>query len=563
MNKKLCQVISFIITFTMLIAVVTACNGNQSNPSETTTAAPTSQSTTQATEGTTNIDTSRALIELPIIKDGSVTLKLSCYENDPPNFSYASVLPVEQEIEKNTGVKIIYQPIAVGQYNTTMQTILAAGGDDMPDIVLIPGDPTAAMKYAAAGVIIPLEELIAKNAPDLVKYYQDNPLQKALCYTSDGHQYVYQADISGSAKTNPYCFAIRQDWLDMFNLQSPVTTDDWYKVLNVFKTQDPNQNGKNDEIPTLAMNHVWWTTTWGWAFNLHIFYSNGWWADKDGKVQFEFISSNCKDFLAYMNKLYKEGLLDPDFMTTDSDKFNSKLNRNLGGSFQAYASALSTYNAQLATAGVTGKFVPTVPPKGPKGDQFAEVGGPLGGPYFGITSACTNPEVAVKWIDYTLGSAEGNTLLTFGIKGKSYTEQDGKKAFTDFVMKNPDGFGVASALRSIGALPFFPYIQTIDMYNAQFANDPELVAIIDKLLPYNVSNYPSIMSTTIESNLESTVMADIMTLTWEMMTRFVLGQDNLDDFDAKYVQKVKDMGIDKVIDLKQTQYDRLKKIMEQ
>ena len=42
---------------------------------------------------------------------------------------------------------------------------------------------------------------------------------------------------------------MRKDWLDKFNLELPETIDEYYTVFKAFKTQDPNGNGKDDEIP--------------------------------------------------------------------------------------------------------------------------------------------------------------------------------------------------------------------------------------------------------------------------------------------------------------------------
>ena len=48
----------------------------------------------------------------------------------------------------------------------------------------------------------------------------------------------------------------RQDWLDKLGLPIPETTDDLYNTLKAFKTQDPNGNGLNDEIPfSFIFNH--------------------------------------------------------------------------------------------------------------------------------------------------------------------------------------------------------------------------------------------------------------------------------------------------------------------
>ena len=42
---------------------------------------------------------------------------------------------------------------------------------------------------------------------------------------------------------------INKTWLDKLGLQMPTTWDELENVLDAFKTQDPNGNGKADEVP--------------------------------------------------------------------------------------------------------------------------------------------------------------------------------------------------------------------------------------------------------------------------------------------------------------------------
>ena len=43
-------------------------------------------------------------------------------------------------------------------------------------------------------------------------------------------------------------FMINKTWLDKLGLEVPKTWDDLRKVMEAFKTQDPNGNGEADEI---------------------------------------------------------------------------------------------------------------------------------------------------------------------------------------------------------------------------------------------------------------------------------------------------------------------------
>lgn len=59
---------------------------------------------------------------------------------------------------------------------------------------------------------------------------------------------------------------INKTWLDNLGLKMPTNWDELLTVLRAFKTQDPNKNGKNDEIPMTAFNgHVYGTSYSGFA----------------------------------------------------------------------------------------------------------------------------------------------------------------------------------------------------------------------------------------------------------------------------------------------------------
>lgn len=50
---------------------------------------------------------------------------------------------------------------------------------------------------------------------------------------------------------------INKAWLDKLGLQLPTTTEEFYQVMKAFKEQDPNGNGKNDELPLTGSDEMW------------------------------------------------------------------------------------------------------------------------------------------------------------------------------------------------------------------------------------------------------------------------------------------------------------------
>lgn len=495
---------------------------------------------------------------LPFVKDGSLTLSFASYDNWYAPKSYAQNLPVWQEVEKNTGVKIKWDVSPASQYSDAMNVRLAAARD-LPDIIKLPADP---VKLGQDGIIVPLDDLIEKYAPNIKKFYADNPDIYKMAKSPDGHIYAISSVTSGAAYSDPYSLLIRKDWLDKLGLKEPTTLDEWYIVLKAFKEKDPNGNGKADEIPLSPQYALNGLAMFGNALGLHLsMYSYGYSVDANGKVQYDWLNPKAKELIVWLNKLYKEGLIDPEYMTKKDDKILADISRDLIGSTNSFLNQTGTYNSSNASS--KAEWINVVPPGSGNQKGFYEKYGPLSG-YTGISKDAKNKEIAMKWLDYIYASKEGARLVALGIEGKSYTMVDGKPQFTDFVTKNPDGLDPANALRSIGAFPITPWIRTDKGVYSEQAEmllriNPSRVALAEKLKPYLVDAAPFdfILPTPEEAAELVKIGVDIPTYQEETLNKFIVGREPI-NWEA-FTAKLKDLGIEKILQIKQKQYDRFKK----
>jgi putative aldouronate transport system substrate-binding protein len=477
------------------------------------------------------------------------TIKWATVENWYAPASMTSGLPIWKEIEKKTNTKIVWDVAADAQYLTAMQTRMAVA-TDLPDIVRVPGgDPT---QYGQSGVLIPLEELISKYAPNITAVFENDPESKKLMTSGDGHIYGLAPIIRQSSFLMENMFIIRKDWLDKLSLKVPDNTDDWYNVLKAFKTMDPNGNKKADEIP-------WGNDPlfFGEAFGLHLWASawqGGYWAD-NGKVMYQWTDPRMKDLLTYLNKLYKEGLIDPDYGNPSAESFQSKVTKNLVGAANNWPDLTFAWAKLIRnTIDPNAKYAPVVPPAGPKGDRSLEGYGIVDMGFQGITKDCKDPEAAIKLMDY-LWSEEGQRYMAWGIEGKSYTMADGKPRYTDLVMNNPDGLGMSDVLRTLGAWPTVQWIQQEDTYRQMLEGDPEFAKTPETMKQYLVNPFPPLLATKEEQDQLTVLQNDINTYRSEMITKFIIGQEPISNFDI-FVKKLTGMGVAKLLQIKQTQYDR-------
>lgn len=498
---------------------------------------------------------------LPIVKDGSVTLSVGTQDNGYAAASYTQNLPVWKAIEEKTGVKIKWDVIPSAQYSQTMQVRLAAM-NGIPDIISLPsGDP---VKFGQDGVIIPIEKLIDQYASNMKKFYNDNPNLYKLAKAPDGHIYAISSVMSGTSLADPMGYLIRKDWLDKLGLKEPTTTDEWYNVLKAFKEKDPNGNGKADEIP---LSFSGWSVSMGFgdAWGQHLFFSKGFKPDKNGKLEYEWIDSTTKEFLAWMNKLYKEGLIDPDYLTQSAaDQLLKKVTQDTVGATRWYVNRLDTYDSAQKKAGHTQvNWIALPTPAGPNGYKgHTEKAGPISG-FYGITSTCKNQEIAIKWLDYVYASEEGYLFTNFGIEGKSYTMENGEPKFSEWTTKNPDGLDMSSALRSLGAMPSMPWIRNdkgaFSKQPPQTINHlPKTKEAVSKIVPTLIDSLPvsSILATPEEASRVNSIMADLQTKQDEWVAKFITGTEDINSKWDKYVKDLQLAGLDELMKIRQQQYER-------
>ncbi len=461
-----------------------------------------------------------------------------------------------KEMVKRTGITIKFLHPPAGQASEQYNLMIAS--KDLPDIIYmdwfsVPGGPGKAI---ADGSIIRLNDAIGRYAPNISKLYEDKPGVKKEVLLDDGSLYMFPF-----LNTDPYMRAggpvIREDWLKKLGLASPVTMADWYQMLKAFKDRDPNGNGKADEVPLICKRGKDLESIYSFAspFGIILGFYN-----KNGSVGYGPIEKAYKDYLTTMNQWYREGLLDPEYATTDDKSFDAKVSGELGGAWIGRISGtLGRFLRLMETQNPKFSLMGAVWPVGPAGKSYnirsnmatSAIG--FGG---AISTKNTHVKETVKWMDYQY-SLDGQMLMNFGVEGLSYTMVNGYPTFTDLVMKNPEGLAMSIALSKYSTAPFNG---TNDQDRRMF--DQTLFAPQQKATMgiwakgADVSLLlPPIMTTPDESVRMAAIMGDIETYFTEMMNKFIMGTEPLGKFDA-YVLQMKKMGIDEALAMKQKALDR-------
>jgi putative aldouronate transport system substrate-binding protein len=466
--------------------------------------------------------------------------------------SNLSETPFGKQLEKETGVKVKYTHPADGQSKEQFNLMIAS--NNMPDVVeydwnsSYPGGPEKAI---ADKVIMPLNELIDKHAPNLKKLLQQNKELDKMIKTDSGKYYVFPMirPDNGLVFRGPM---IRKDWLDELKLAVPTTIDEWYTVLKAFK----DKKGASAPLTAQYTNELNIQDAFIGAYKT----ANRFYIDDSGKVKYGPIDAQFKEALTLLRKWYAEGLLDKDFaLNTDSKALDNKMMSNSSGATVGLLSGgMGRWMETGKKADPKFQLVATKYPTLKQGER-AFIGqrdftyAPAGSK--AITAGTKNAELAVKWMDYAYGE-KGALLFNFGIEGDSYTMKNNTPAFTDKIQKDSK----------------YNFQQMVSQYtkpNGPFLGDgrktfntfPEQDEALKIWLETDAAKHvmPTFLTPTVEESKEvAKLVTAIASYKEEMFVKFVMGKESLDKFDD-YVKQIKDMGIDKVIKIYQDAFDRYNK----
>lgn len=458
-----------------------------------------------------------------------------------------------KELEQRTGVKVDFKHPSAG--NATEAFGLLVASRDLTDVIEYhwtgyPGGPSKAIEDE---IIIPLQDLIQEHAPNLQKVLDDYPEVKKQITTDDGMIYAFPSLSLHEIKVFGGML-VRKDWLDDLGLAEPETIDDWENMLRAFK----EQKGASNPL-TLLKSHLSGTNS-GFigAFGVN----NDFFVD-NGTVKYGPYDPAFKGFLELFNKWYEEGLLDPDFVTNDTSIVDSKITNGqsgatfgwIGGTLGKYLAAFEANNNQDANMVMTQYPVlekGTEPVFIPRDFEFNLYGAAA------ITTANQHPVETVKWLDY-LYSDEGHLLKNFGIEGLTYNMVDGYPTYTDLILKNPDGLNVAQATAKYFRANYPSPGLGDKRYLEQYYAYPQQKEALSLLAQYGDNAvdvlFPPATNTPDEAQELSVIMGEINTYRDEMIYKFILGAESLDNFD-KFTQQLKAMRIEEAIALKQAALDR-------
>lgn len=555
MHKK---TISFILVMIINASILTACNGvtpgsgpTDENASGTAALADTAK-IDSAIENASAVEDSSGYIytgEAPITQDGG-SIKILAQKSNYANVDISKA-PIVLKVFEEAGVSPEWQLFDYDSYESQITPILSSANTDA-DIIKIPdsGDPNQV--YIKSGLFVPLDEFF-DYMPNYTKWLSANPVEKAELTAEDGHIY-YVPGLNVADDYQP-CLMYNSVWLDKAGMEAPKDLDGLVELLKYFRDNDMNDNGDtSDEIPMSIMAEFL-PYMFGPAFGLDLV--SGFQADKDGNVTYSYADSeNYRKYLEFLNNLYEEGLLEPDYATLDRDMVIDRISKDLTGVAFDFSWAMSMMYSNVLPYydGTEAKAFIGVPPLSGEQKGFYVGRNALAG-MFGVNSGSDDIELAVKFLDYAM-SDHCQDYYQWGFEGESYTiKSDGTREYTEQGNDNDwlQAFGINPAF----VLPAAQSVEATDILVA-----PWHAEINRELRQYIKDPWPAIYATSKESDTVNLYMEDIQNTVNESANAFIVSDKNLsDDFDA-YIDELDSLNLSEVIDVKQTQYNRYLKALQ-
>lgn len=457
-------------------------------------------------------------------------------------------------IERKTGLEMdwIYESSLSNVKDEKFNLMMASG--EIADVVAYyegQGGHTMINRYGTEGAFLPLEELIARHAPNLKKAVLDDPLVREAVTAPDGRIYFIPMLSALNAERGWF---IRYDWLEKLGLEVPATTDDLYRVLTAFRDRDPNGNGQKDEIPLVVR-----TRGDDWTYNIgalaYAFDADTDWVLRGNRVAYGPAEPQFAEYLAYVQKLYTERLLDQEFLTRKGNPRDELLGKNVAGTLHDWFASTATLNDTLGPKIPGFNLRHFAPPVGTVPKPFTRIqmskvrvdGG------WSISSMNEYPVETIRMMDFVY-SPEGRLLTNFGVEGTHYVMKDGKPVYTELITKNPDGLGMHEALVTAGAQWKIGMVQSIE-YEAQFANAIATAARLDYMENYIADKFPTLSFTEAETEVLKDKYSQLRSYVLEMSARTIVGELKAADWTAR-VSEMKKMGLDEITAIYQAAFDR-------
>ena len=333
-------------------------------------------------------------------------------------------------LEEASGAKLEFQFFSSSGSEAKQQlTLMCNAKEKLPDVIVGFNDigHYSANQFGEDGFFIDLTDLIDKYAVNYKEQLAKLPKDRQEYIKTKGTNTI-TGETYGMPRVMPEAIDYRQSlmyinktWLDNVGLAVPTTIAELENVLKAFKTQDPNGNGKADEMPML-------TDATTYIINAFTCYESGAFNVTDGKLWDPVTTNEFRQALIKGNELVANELwneLSFTVTTTEYKKLISPVDEPCKvGIFSGHhetntnaeTNVLDEFIALVDLADETGK------------GGYSVITEPSVAWGAFITKDCENTELAMKFLD-SFYADKAVTIQRHGMEGEEWEFAEGKNAY--------------------------------------------------------------------------------------------------------------------------------------
>lgn len=347
-----------------------------------------------------------------------VTFYLSNNTKEVPSVNDVMQIPAIKHIADKTNTILDIQFLEHNKYNDNLRMKFASG--EYPDAWMAwsVGD----REEVAQGLNADLTDLVNQFGPNLK---QNIPQVSWDSVTLGGKIQAIPVPQEFNVAAGRV-FYVRKDWMDKVGIRNmPGTSDEFLDLLRAFRDRDPNGNGQQDEIPFTARQGFSWLegifNMWGitpFNFNVH-----------DGKVMPGFAAPDMKKALEFMATMYKEKLIDSEFLSANTGSiWSNKINSDKAGVWFHMSANGGTWQNDVQNALPDVKVDVSAMPC-PRGKDYT---GPVGYIYWPVSKTyfiykdSKVKEATMRVFDW-LATEEGIMFSKYGFEGETLIKQENGK----------------------------------------------------------------------------------------------------------------------------------------
>jgi putative aldouronate transport system substrate-binding protein len=345
---------------------------------------------------------------------------------------------VTKVLEEKTGVDIEFMFFASGQADARQQlALMVAGGQKLPDIIVGFLDDAMRSELGNEGYLIDHSPYLQdRNYFHYGSKYLDvaNETETALFWnrykdpTSGAIYGVPSISNGGAVDICGFLGGVNFVFAEKLGMNPAEidTVDEVYQYLTKVVNDDPNGNGKKDEMGILYFPNGNRSNIEQWIVNAYIYWNEGSFFNiTDGKVWEPYSTPEFREGFKVLHKWYKEGLIsDLSFSIATASEMKVLLETSdcwTIGIFGGHPTSVCSGNGPIAQAYTNFEVLNDETGKGGYTVLRSNISMDMN---VSITSDCANPDLAFRFLDHNLNPELG-PVFRYGEPGVNWIEIDG------------------------------------------------------------------------------------------------------------------------------------------